>query len=104
MICTLTARRLKPGGFDAFRAAFEKAGVEDVPEEIIKRWSRVYVCRDVTDEDVALTFGFFDGTLDELREIQQAGSERGPQSSEVASHVEEILLDGSYEVREELTP
>jgi hypothetical protein len=64
MICTLTARRLKPGAFDAFREAFEKAGIEDVPEDIVKRWSRVYVCRDVTDENVALTFGFFEGTLE----------------------------------------
>ena len=47
MIRTLTARRLKPGAFDAFREAFEKAGIEDVTQEIVKRWSRVYVCRDV---------------------------------------------------------
>lgn len=55
MICTLTARRLKPGSFDAFRDAFEQAGAEDVPEEIVKRWSRAYVCRDVSDENIALT-------------------------------------------------
>jgi hypothetical protein len=103
MICTLTARRIKPGAFDAFREAFEKAGVEDVPQEIIKRWSRVYICRDVTDENVALTFGLFDGTLEELREIQrQAGprSDSGP----MAPHIEDVLLDGSYEVLEEIAP
>jgi hypothetical protein len=79
MICTLTARQLKPGAFDAFREAFEKAGIEDGPQEIVKRWSRVYVCRDVTDENVALKFGFFEGTLEELREIQRQG-EGGPRS------------------------
>jgi hypothetical protein len=103
MICTLTARRLKPGEFDAFRAAFEKAGVEDVPDEIVKRWSRVYVCRDVTDEDVALTFGFFEGTLEELRRIQE-GFEGGPQSGQLSPYIEAVLLDGSYEVLEEITP
>jgi hypothetical protein len=105
MICTLTARRLKPGAFDAFREAFEKAGVESVPQEIVKRWSRVYVCRDVTDENVALTFGFFEGTLEELREIQRQG-EGGPRSDAgpMAPHIEEVLLDGSYAVLEEITP
>jgi hypothetical protein len=105
MICTLTARRLKPGTFEPFREAFEKAGVEDVPQEIVKRWSGVYVCRDVSDENVALTFGFFEGTLEELREIQRQAkggprSETGP----MAPHIEEVLLDGSYEVLDEITP
>ena len=105
MICTLTARRLKPGAFAAFREAFEKAGIEDVPPEIVKRWSRVYVCRDVTDENVALTFGFFDGTLEELREIQgQDEGGRRSETSPMAPYIEEVLLDGSYEVLEEITP
>lgn len=97
--------RLKPGAFDAFRDAFEKSGVEDVPEEIAKRWSRVYVCRDVTDENVALTFGFFEGTLEELRDIQSQ-LEGGPrnETGPIAPHIESILLDGSYEVLEEITP
>ena len=105
MICTLTARRLKPGAFDAFRESFEKSGVEVVPEEIAKRWSRVYVCRDVTDENVALTFGFFEGTLEELRDIQSQ-LEGGPrnETGPIAPHIESILLDGSYEVLEEITP
>lgn len=43
MICTLTARRLKPGAFDAFREEFEKAGTEDVPQgssSAVLRWVR----------------------------------------------------------------
>jgi hypothetical protein len=76
-----------------------------VPQEIVKRWSRVYVCRDVTDENVALTFGLCDGTLEELREIQAQG-EGGPRSETgpMAPHIEEVLLDGSYEILEEITP
>jgi len=53
---------------------------------------------------VALTFGFFAGTLDEFREIQQGRFEGGPQSGPLSSHIEEVLLDGSYEVLEEITP
>jgi len=99
MICTLTARRIKPGQVDDFKAAFEGL-TEETPEEVMKRWPNVYVCRDVTDENVVLSFGFFDGTLDELREIQSEGG--GPPEA-VAQFVDEVLLDGSYEVVEEIT-
>ena len=69
----------------------------------MKRWTRVYVCRDVKDPDVVLTFGFFDGTLAELREIQDTAGGDGP-AAHVAPLVAEVLLDGSYEVLEEVTP
>jgi hypothetical protein len=100
MICTLTARRLKPGTFDEFRGEFESIG-EKTPEETLRRWTNVYVTRDVTDPEVALTFGFFDGTLEELREIQGANP-RPPDA--VAGLVDEVPLDGSYEVVAEITP
>jgi hypothetical protein len=100
MICTLTARRLKPGAYDDFRAAW---GGDDGMPEGAERWTRVYHCRDVTDENVVVSFGFFDGDLDELREIQQ-GFERESQVGRIDEHVEETLLDGSYEVVEELSP
>ena len=44
MICTLTARRLRAGLEDEFCAAFE-LWIGGMPEEVIKRWSRVFVCR-----------------------------------------------------------
>ena len=100
MICTLTARKLKPGTFDAFRGQFESLE-ESVPEEVLRRWTNVYVTRDVTDPDVALTFGLFDGTVEELREIQS--SDPGPPDA-VGDFVDEVLLDGSYEVVKEITP
>ncbi len=101
MLCTLTARKLKPGGFDDFTAAFEKV-TETTPPEVLKRWSKVYVTRDVADPDVVLTFGLFDGTLEEFRAIQ-SGGEGGPPDL-VGDLVEEVLLDGSYEVIREITP
>ena len=103
MICTLSARRLKPGSFEDFRSAFTSMGGE-APDEMIKRWKWVHVCRDVTDENVALTFGFFDGTVEELRQIQ---SDLGGEDSRVApfaQFVDEVLLDGSYEVLEQNSP
>ena len=102
MICTLTARRLRSGTEEEFRAAFEGA-VDTMPDEVLQRWSRVFVCRDVRDPDVLLTFGLFDGTLEELRAIQ-GQPEREAQLDAIAPTVDEVLLDGSYEVIRDITP
>jgi hypothetical protein len=99
MICTLTARRLKPGAYDAFRSAWDPASA--APEELA-RWRRIFHCRDVADPDVVISFGLFEGSLDELREAQ-ARLGRGDQVDRIGPHVAEVLLDGSYEVVEELT-
>ena len=100
MICTLTARRLKPGSYEAFRAGWD---VSEVDQDVIRQWKRIYHVRDVTDPDVVISFGLFDGTLDELRDAQ-ASMGRSVQLDRVTPHVAEVLLDGSYEVVEELTP
>ena len=55
MICTLTARRLKPGSYEQFRSAWD-------PGSVPVGWTRVYHCRDVSDPDVVISFGLFDGT------------------------------------------
>jgi hypothetical protein len=102
MICTLTARRINDGARDDFRAAFE-GSAEDIPPEVNKRWKQVFICRDVADPEVMLTFGFFDGTLEELREVQ-ARFDRDAQVSRLEPYVADVLLDGSYEVLEEITP
>ena len=98
MICTLTARRLKPGSFDAFRAAWGEVGTAAIHGA---GWTRVYHCRDVADPDVVLSFGLFDGTLEQLREAQQALG-RESQVDRITPHVSDVLLDGSYEVVEAL--
>jgi hypothetical protein len=102
MIVTLTTRRLRDGAEEEFRAAFEGA-VDTMPEEVVKRWSRVFVCRDVRDPNVVLTFGLFEGTIEELRELQ-GQPEREAQLDAIGPTVDEVLLDGSYEVVREITP
>ena len=102
MICTLTARRLTPGSEDAFRAAFEEMN-NSTPEDVLKRWKQVYVCRDVSDGNVILSFGLFDGTLDELGEIQNSAGGEQARTEPMAGFVEAVLLDGSYEVIEQIT-
>jgi hypothetical protein len=100
-ICTLTARRLKPGTYESFRAAWDPGEHSDDPA--LQRWKRIYHVRDVADPDVVISFGLFEGTVDELREIQ-AGMGRSEQVEAVSPHVAEVLLDGSYEVIEEIDP
>jgi putative heme degradation protein len=96
MICTLTTRKIKPGAAQQFAATMDGA-MAGMPEEFRNRWKHVYICQDVNDEDTMLSFGFFDGTLEELRAVQ-AASHRDELVSRSDSMIEEILLDGSYEV------
>jgi hypothetical protein len=100
MICTLTARRLTPGSHDAFRDAWDPS---TVAADALRGWTRIYHARDVTDPDVVISFGMFDGTLDELRAAQRRLG-RADQVDRVTPHVQAVLLDGSYEVVEELAP
>jgi hypothetical protein len=100
MICTLTARRLKPGGYEAFREAWDPMRGDP---DVLRRWTSVYHCRDVSNPDVVISFGLFDGSLDELREAQ-ARLGRESQVDRVGPHVDAVLLDGAFEVVEELTP
>jgi len=99
MICTLTARRLKPGAYEAFRAAWDPTAAGDE----LRGWTHIYHAHDVADPDVVISFGLFDGTLGELR-TAQARLGRGSQVDRIGPHVEAVLLDGAYEVVEELTP
>lgn len=100
MICTLTARRLKPGAYDAFRDAWDPRSSD---EEALRRWTRIYHGRDVSDPDVVISFGLFDGSLQELR-AAQARLGRESQVDRVGPTVDEVLLDGSFEIVEELSP
>jgi hypothetical protein len=96
-LVTLTARRLQPDAFDAFRASWEPDR-ERVAE---LGWKRIYHVRDVADPDVVISFGFFDGSVEELRRAQ-AEVGREAQVDRITPHVADVLLDGSYEVIEEL--
>jgi hypothetical protein len=100
VICTLTARRLKPGAYDAFRRAWDPMRGDP---DALRQWVRVYHCRDVSDPDVVISFGLFDGSLEQLREAQ-ARLGRASQVERVEPHVEHLLLDGSFEIVEELSP
>ena len=93
MLCFLTARRLKPGSFPAFREAWE-------PNEWDPRFVRAYHVRNLNDEDEVISFGLFDGTAEDYEAMP-----RDPDRVDrMTPFIEEILVDGVYEVIDEVTP
>ena len=90
MLCALTVRRLKPGAFEDFRRAWE---MDSMPPG----WSRAYTVRNLDDENEIVSFGFFDGTLEDLRRSQQDFDYAG-QRAGVDACVESTGTDGIFEV------
>jgi hypothetical protein len=96
MIVALTVRRLKPGTYEVFRKAWEP---DDWPPQLEK----AYHVRNVNDENEVISFGFFNGTLEELQAIRPAvgGEDRQRRMAEL---VDSTGADGLYEVIEEVRP
>jgi hypothetical protein len=93
MLCALTVRRLKPGTFDRFAEAFGPQEVEGPP----RGWVRFDMLRDLADENRVVTFGFFDGTLEELEQSQvEHGYEE--RRAAVEDVVDEVVVNGVFEV------
>lgn len=100
MLCALTVRNLKPGTMEQFKQAFIPDDMTDVPAG----WKRFYALQNVSDENQVITFGFFDGTLEELRASQQEGnSEYEERRAAADEFVESVGADGVFEVVEERT-
>jgi hypothetical protein len=97
MLCAHTVRRLKPGTFEQFRETFRP------PEEAgPSGWVRFHMLRNPQNENEVVTFGFFDGTLEQLERSQdQHGYEE--RRSAIEPLVEQVVLNGVYEVVESWT-
>ena len=93
MLCAHTVRRLKPGSFDEFR---EKFGP---PDDAPSGWVRFHMLRSLDNPDEVVTFGFFDGTLDEL-EAGQAEQGYEDMKDVTASLVDAVIVNGVYEIVE----
>jgi len=98
MLCAHTVRRLKPGTYDDFKAAFTPK-----PDEFPAGWVRFHALRGLEDENQVVTFGFFDGTLEEL-ERGQAESDFEERRAAIEPYVEEVIVNGVYEVENTLVP
>jgi heme-degrading monooxygenase HmoA len=98
MICALTVRTLKPGSFDQFREAFME-NADEMPEGFV----RFDMLRNTENPDEVISFGFFDGSVEQLREVaSKEGYEE--QLERIAPFVESVGADGLYEIVEERIP
>ena len=97
MLCALTVRTLKPGTFDQFRETF--MGLEDM-DDLPAEWVRFNMIRNAENPDEVICFGFFDGTVDQLR-ASAADTDRAGQLEKIAPFVESVGADGLYEVVEQ---
>jgi heme-degrading monooxygenase HmoA len=93
MLCALTVRQLKAGAFEQFAEAFRPSDTDSPPPG----WVRFNLIRDTADENRVVTFGFFDGTLDELERSQ---GETGYEERRAAAgeFVEDVLVNGVFDV------
>jgi hypothetical protein len=92
MLCALTVRKLKPGTFESFSDAF-RPDTGDAPAG----WVRFNMVRDLADPDRVVTFGFFDGTLEEMGRSQDAeGYEQRRDAA--GQYVDEVLVNGVFDI------
>lgn len=96
MLCALTVRKLKPGAVDEFREKFGPPSEAEIPAG----WKQFYALRNVNDENEVITFGLFDGTLEELRAGQEGGGYEERRAA-INDLVESVGADGIFEVVEE---
>jgi hypothetical protein len=98
MLCAHTVRRLKPGTFDQFREAFIP-GEEEAPPG----WVRFHLLRGLADPSEVVTFGFFEGTLEELEASQTAADFESRRDS-IDPFVDAVIANGVYEIAATLVP
>jgi heme-degrading monooxygenase HmoA len=93
MLCALTVRQLQPGSFDQFVEAFSPSQDDGPPAG----WVRFDLIRDVADENRVVTFGFFDGTLEQLEGSQV---DHGYEARREAAnqYVADVPVNGVFEV------
>jgi hypothetical protein len=96
MVCALTVRTIKSGAFEDFRKAFMELNEPEPPAG----WVRFNMVRKTDDPDEVICFGFYDGTVDELRAAAADGG-YAEQMEKIAPYVESVGADGLYEVVED---
>ena len=92
MLCAHTIRRLKSGTFEQFEEAFRPAE-EDLPVG----WVRFHLLKRLADENEIVTFGFFDGTIEELERSQSEGDYEARRAA-IEPYVDAVIANGVYEV------
>ncbi len=99
MIVMFTARRLKPGAWEQFRAAWDPT--ESMPPGL----QRAYHARNIRDEDEVISFGLFDMDRDAYhRWREEADTSELARVDRISAFVENEHVSGVYEVVDTVEP
>ena len=98
MLVFFSARRLKPGAWDAFRRAWE-------PDSYPPGFKSAHHARNVRDEDEIVSFGLFDMTLDDYHGWRGANeAEENKRVDALSDFVMNEYVSGVYEVIDTVEP
>lgn len=97
MIIMFTARRLKPGAWEQFRAAW------DPGQRMPPGFQRAYHARNIRDGDEVISFGLFDMSIEEYRRWrEEADAQENQRVDHISNFVQEEHVSGVYEVVDEV--
>lgn len=96
MLCALTVRKLKPGAMEDFKRAFVPPEDQEPPPG----WKRFFALRSLSDENEIITFGFFDGTLEEMM-ANKDDNDYDERRAAAEEFVESVGTDGVFEIVDE---
>ena len=102
--CALSVRRLKDGGWEGFRKGWDAREQGGDHPPFIKQ---IFHVRNVEDPNMVVSFGIAEGDGDEIREFMSQPKWReldAKRQAAMAPHVEETLVDGVFEVIDEIVP
>jgi len=99
MLVFFSGRRLKPGSYDQFRRAWMPEG-EELPQETVA----IYHARNVKDPDEVISFGIFDGSPEAVSAVRGDEAAELKRQDAMAAFVENVPLEGVYEVVDEIKP
>ena len=95
MICAHTVRKCKPGQADAFIAEFRPPDDGGAPPP---GWRRFFALKGQGDPDTVVTFGFFEGTREEMEASQSGqGFEEHRRKAEEGL-VDQVISNDVYDV------
>jgi hypothetical protein len=78
-------------------------GTDEWPPQFV----RAHHVRDLTDENMVVSFGLFDGTAEDYRQLrtdERAGDVEDRGQRKMSEFVDQVVLDGVVEVIDEVTP
>jgi hypothetical protein len=100
MLVFFSGPRLKPGTWEQFREAWSPGEEEDLPEGVVA----IYHARNLKDPDEVISFGLFEGDREAAEAARPDEAAELARQDRMAQFVDNVPLEGAYEVIEEIKP